>query len=57
MPGVDVTVEGHEEAGRRIFAVGQRGMDMRPIFTVLSEDFSDIVELIKGHGHIDLELR
>ena len=44
MPGIDITVTGERENARRIFAVGERGMDMRPIFEVLSEDWEGIVD-------------
>jgi len=43
MPGFDMTITGEKEAARRIMAMGERGMNMQPIFEVLSDDWDDIV--------------
>lgn len=44
MPGIDITVTGERENARRIMRAGERGMDMRPIFHVLSDDWEDIMD-------------
>lgn len=44
MPWVDITVTGERENARRLMRVGERGMDMRPIFSVLSDDWDTIVD-------------
>jgi hypothetical protein len=44
MPGIDITVTGTERNARRIMAVGERALDYRPIFSVLSDDWDELVD-------------
>jgi phage gpG-like protein len=44
VPGIDITVTGDKENARRIMRCGERGMNMRPIFEVLSDDWEDIMD-------------
>jgi len=57
VPWVDITVTGERENARRLMRVGERGMDMRPIFSVLSDDWDNIVdeqfELVAAPANLD----